>query len=111
MTYREIALMIKDMDISYAYYSFPLNQAPDLPYLVYYYPSNDDLAADDINYVPITNLNIELYTEQKDFNEEAKVEAVLKEYGIYFSKRETYIEKELMFEVLYQMQIVINEEN
>ena len=109
MTFKEINTMIESIGLPSTYYSFPESQAPALPYLVFYYPSNDDFSADNVNYVPIVNLNIELYTESKDFDTEKAVEDVLQSNRLYFAKSETYLTSEEMYEVLYQMQIPITE--
>lgn len=37
------------------------------------------------------------------------MEAVLKEHGFFYEKTETYLESEKMFEVLYEMEVLINE--
>lgn len=108
MTYQQISKMIEDIGLPFAYYSFPEEQAPALPYLVFYYPDYDDLGADNINYQTIANLNIELYTSNKDFATESSVETALTNAGLYFQKSETYIESEQMYEVLYQIQLVIS---
>lgn len=109
MTYQEVAQMIESIGLPYTYYSFPINQAPNLPYIVFYFPNSDDFSADNLNYVLITDLNIELYSRDKNFTLEKQVEDVLKNNNIYFSKSETFINTENMYEVLYETQIVINE--
>lgn len=111
MTYKEIASMIDSMGLPFAYRFFPLDHAPQLPYIVFYYPNNDDFSADNINYVPKVNINIELYSENKDFETESSVEAVLNQYGFYFEKSEYYLQTEQMYEVLYQIQTLIKEKN
>ena len=110
MTYQEINTMIEGIGLPSTYYSFPIGEAPELPYIVFYYPNYDDLSADNINYQPIAQLNIELYTENKDFQTEKQVEQVLTSNGLFFSKSETYIEQEQMYEALYEIEIVITEE-
>ena len=111
MTYEQISTMISSIGLPYAYYSFPEEQAPTLPYIVFYYPDYDDLGADNINYQTIANLNIELYTSNKDFTKEASVETVLTNAWLYFQKSETFITSEQMYEVLYQIQLVITKGN
>lgn len=108
MTYKEIATMISSIGLSYAYRSFPEESCPDLPYIVFYYPSNDDFGADNVNYVPIVNVNIELYTENKDFTKESAVESVLTSNGFFFEKTETYLTTEHMYMVLYEIQSLID---
>ena len=110
MTYKEVKQMIESIGLPYAYRSFPINEAPALPYIVFYYPDNDDFAADNCNYVPIANLNIELYTENKDFATEATVESVLENKRFFYSKTEAYLRTEEMYEVLYEIQLVIDKE-
>ena len=106
MTYKDVSGMIEAIGLPYAYRFFPEKQVPNLPYIVFYYPSNDDFPADNINYVPIVNLNIELYTKSKDFETEESVEAILRSNGFYFDKTETYLPTEHMYEVLYEMQFM-----
>lgn len=111
MTFKEIADMVNTIGLPYAYYSFPIGEAPDLPYVVFYYPSSDDFAADNQNYIPVTNVNLELYTENKDFSSEQTVENVLKQYGIFYDKTESYIDSERMYQILYEFQVMITEED
>lgn len=110
MTYKEIAEMVESMGFPFAYYQFPEKAAPSLPYVIFYYPNNDDLKADNSNYQTIVSLNIELYTANKDFTNEATVESVLNAYGLVFEKSETYLSSEKMYEVLYQTSAVITAE-
>lgn len=109
MTYQQINTMIESIGIPSTYYSFPVNQAPNLPYIVFYFPNYNDLGADNINYQIIAQLNIELYSENKDFALEKQVEDVITSNGLFFDKSEDYIEQEEMYEVLYEIEIVINE--
>lgn len=109
MDYIDIARLIESIGLPFTYYSFPIDQAPSLPYLVYYYPNYDDFSADNINYIPIPQLNVELYTENKDFELEKQVESVFKEYGLFFDKSETYIQQEHMFQILYTIEFILKE--
>ena len=108
MTFKDIAEMIESIGLPFTYYSFPIGNVPDLPYIVFYYPRNNDFIADDQNYQKIERLNIELYTQKKDFTTEAQVESVLSANGLVYSRSEEYITSEEMYEVLYEMDILIN---
>lgn len=108
MQFTEIKTMLGQTSLQSTYYSWPDKQAPELPYLVWYLPSTDNFAADDKVYKQIQALNIELYTKTKDFAKEAAVEAVLDNWGMIWNKTEVYLDDEQMFEVLYEMEIVIN---
>ena len=79
MTFQEVASMIESIGLPFVYDSFPNNEAPQAPYIVFNYPNNDDFGADNTNYVSIDTLNIELYESTKDFALEQTIEAVLNE--------------------------------
>jgi hypothetical protein len=67
--------------------------------------------ADNINYQKIRSISIELYTQNKDFDLEATVEAVLTANELPFSRSEDYLDSEQMYMVIFDTQIVITEEN
>lgn len=109
MTYKEIEEMIRNMGLKFTYYQWDVGSAPELPYILFYYPERDDFHADDKNYVKITRLNIELYSDNKDFEHEAIIEALLEEHEIIYEKEEQYISEERMYETLYTMEVNLNE--
>jgi hypothetical protein len=65
------------------------------------------VTADNINYVRVERLYIELYTDQKDFALEAKVEKTLNDNGIVFAKSQDYIDTERMHVTVYESDIVL----
>jgi len=113
MTLAEIANMVDSMGYPYAYYQFaenPDNPPPAPPFICFYYPNDDDFIADNINYVRVNALIIELYTAEKDFDAESAVEAVLLSNEIPFTKTESFIESENMYQIAYNMEVIINEQ-
>lgn len=109
MTIIEIKQLIESLGLPCTYHSFPDKEAPDLPYIVWYFTESSNFSADDKVYVRIEQLNIELYTRVKDFDAEKNIETVLETYNFYWDKLETYIDSEHMYEVLYQTEVYINE--
>ena len=107
MTFQEINPMIESIGLPSNYYQWPESKAPDLPYNLFYYPERADFFADSINYQKITVLNIEFYSEEKDFENEELIEAVLEQYGLTYSKEEQYIDSERMYEVLYVINVCL----
>lgn len=108
MTFQDISQMIASIGYPYNYYQFEENSAPALPYVLFYYPQRDDVIADNKNYALKTALNVELCTEEKDFEAEADVEAVLINHEIPFTKTETYIDSEKMYLILYEMEVFLS---
>lgn len=108
MTTQAISNMISEMGYEYAYYQWPINEAPALPYVLFHYPNRADFYADGKNYMKISALNIEFYSDNKDFVGEEQIEAVLDEYGLIYAKSESYIDSEKMFLVLYETEVLID---
>lgn len=106
MSFEDVKTMIAGLGLPYTYYSFPMNVAPDPPYIVFNYPDINDLAADNTNYGHIVTLNLELYTASKDFSVEETIEAALNANGFVYDKTETYIRQEELFQVTYVSQFV-----
>ena len=108
MTYKEIAQLIDGIGYPYAYYQFEQETAKEPPFICFYYPGRDDFLADDSNYAQITELTIELYTDNKDFAAEAAVESALEAAEIVYEKDETYIDSERMYMITYNTEVLIN---
>ena len=109
MTYQDIATMVSSIGLPYAYYQFPEGTGQEPPFVVFFYTSSDDVYADDSNYQRIVKLNIELYTADKDFEKESIVEGILKENNFTYYKEENYIDSEKMWQIAYEMEVIINE--
>lgn len=108
MTYKEIATLVDGIGYPYAYYQFEKETAKEPPFICFYYPGRDDMLADDTNYAQITELVIELYTDNKDFAAEAAVESALEAAEIVYEKDETYIDSERMYMITYTTEVLIN---
>lgn len=110
MTYKQIAQMIDGIGLPYAYDHFEVGNAADPPFICFYFAGSNDLAADDTNYQKIRPLTLELYTDNKDFSLEETVEAALNGAGLVFSRMESYIDSERLYEVTFSTSIIITEE-
>ena len=105
MTHEEVMQMLDETGIPYAYDHFAEGESPDPPFICFLFPGSDNFSADNIVYAAFENLNIELYTDEKNPELEASVEAVLKEHELFWQKSEVWIESEKLYEVLYQMTV------
>lgn len=108
MTVKEIVQSLEQSGLAVAYYQWPEEKAPEPPYLIYYFPNSEDFMADGINYQKINALAVELYTNNKDFAAEQKVEQALTDLGLSFIRSEQYISSEKMYEVLFETEVSIN---
>ncbi|MBP3805867.1 MAG: hypothetical protein J6I76_18620 [Oribacterium sp.] len=105
MTHEEVMQMLDETGIPYAYDHFAEGESPDPPFICFLFPGSDNFSADNIVYATFENLNIELYTDEKDPELETSVEAVLTEHELFWQKSEVWIESEKLYEVLYQMTV------
>lgn len=88
-----------------AYWSFPENEAPPMPYLVYFEDGSDNFAADNVVYHHMKTISVELLTRTKDPDAEAAVEAALNGAEIFWQKTETHLDDEDAFEVIYSLEV------
>ena len=56
-------------------------------------------------WINVQQLDIELYTDEKSPDTESRVEEVLTQHNIYYTKTESWIESEKLYEVLYEMEV------
>jgi len=105
MTKAEVVGMLEEIGLPFAYDHFAEGEAVNPPFLIYLYPRANNFAADGVAYYKIDRLQMELYTDKKDIGLEEKVEAVLDRYGFFYSKSETWISSEKMYEVLYETEV------
>ena len=105
MTKADVVGMLEEIGLPFAYDHFAEGEAVNPPFLIYLYPRANNFAADGVAYYKIDRLQMELYTDKKDIGLEEKVEAVLDRYGFFYSKSETWISSEKMYEVLYETEV------
>lgn len=113
MTYKEIKNLIAALaallSVPWAYYQFEEETSP--PFLVYNFPESDDFYADNINYKGKTVLELYYCSDFKDFEAEEQIETFLKINGIAYTKEQTYIDSDAMWETLYNTEVFINEQS
>lgn len=105
MTHKEVMDLVEQINIPSAYHHFAEGEVVNPPFLVYLYPSSNNFSADGKIYCKIHRLDFELYTDKKDTKLERQVEAVLDKHGLFYEKTEVWIEKEKLYEVLYEMEV------
>ncbi len=109
MTYDEVFTALKEthLPVTYEGWASP-DDIPSLPYIVFYYPENHDMYADNINYAEIVQLDVRLYTQRRSITVEHAVEAVLKQYFGSYYKDSEYVSADMMQETTYLLEVAIN---
>lgn len=105
MSHEQVMAMVAEMELPYAYHHFAEGESSDPPFLLFLYPGDDNFAADGIVYFSANRLDIEVYTDLKDPELEARIETVLTAHGLYYTKSEVWIASERLYEVLYELEV------
>ena len=106
MTKKEVAELIESFDFPWRYSHF--TQTPNHPYVVYYFPNENDVFADNSNYVNKRQLFIELYTVIKDVTSEATIETELAKAGLTWYKQTDFLNDEKLYQTTYELEVIIN---
>lgn len=105
MTVEQLATMLQETGIPFAYDHFAEGESPEPPFICYLLPGSDNFAADGRVYFKINEVRIELYTDKKDVSVEKQVEDALDDRGIFYNKSEVWISEERLYEVLYSFDV------
>lgn len=92
------------------YRAFPVGDAPELPFICYMATDTNNLAADCKIYQVVQDVDIELYTENKDLTSESAVENALNAASVPWEKTEVYIEEQECYMITYEVSLIIEEE-
>ena len=109
MTYDEIIQIAEEAGLPFAYDHFAEGESPEPPFLIFLFDRSDNFGADGKVYFKINVLHFELYTDEKNPEVEARLEAVLDRHDLFYNKSEVWIEEERLYEVLYEMEVAQDE--
>lgn len=85
------------------YRSWPVGEAPQLPFICFMATGSDNFGADNIVYHSRTPVRIELYEVSKDLTLEGQLEAALTDAGLFWEREETYLDDEKCYEIIYEV--------
>lgn len=105
MSYEEIYEMMQEIGLPFAYHHFAEGESPDPPFLLFLSPGEETFSADNLMYHSFKQLNVELYTDEKSPETEQRVEKVLLQHNLYYTKTEAWIESEKLYEILYELEV------
>lgn len=105
MSYEEIYEMMQEIGLPFAYHHFAEGESPNPPFVLFLSPGEDTFSADNLMYHSFNQLNVELYTDEKSPETEQRVEEVLLQHNLYYTKTEAWIESEKLYEILYELEV------
>ncbi len=89
-----------------AYRMFPAGAAPALPFIVYYSQGTNNAFGDNQTYHVVEDINICLYSTNKDTTPESAIESALNTAQIPWNKSEAYIDSEECYEITYEITLI-----
>lgn len=101
MSMEELKAVLDSVGIPVAYRAFRKPQKP--PYICYLEVNSKNFAADGIVYFAARQMQIELYTANRDQELEDRVEAALSSF--YWGKSENYIDSEKCYQITYEIEV------
>ena len=110
MTTKQVADMVAEIGLPFAYYAFPDGTSREPPFVAFMLTDNNDVYADDLNYIDKRTLVIELYTDEKDFALEYCVRGVLNAHNLTFTQASARIDSEQMFVTTFTTEVIIDGE-
>ncbi len=99
--------ILKALGLPFAYDHFAEGESPLPPFVVYKYTGANNFNADGVVYYPIAEINLEVYTDKKDIVLERRIEHILTDAEICYTKSEIWIESEKLYEVLYSFDEIL----
>ena len=99
--------LLKATGLPFAYDHFAEGESPEPPFICYLLPGSDNFGADGKVYYKISNVNIELYTDEKNPSVEQKLEDAMDAASIFYNKTEVWISSEKLYEVLYSFEMEV----
>lgn len=102
-TLQELYTQLKTLQLPVQYYMFQEGQAPNLPYIIYYNPSEQHENADNATLHISKDVIIEVYSEFKDLSLEDKLKQLFNKNKLTYTFQETYLKEERMYMLAYQI--------
>lgn len=89
-----------------AYHAFPVDAAPKLPFICYLVTDSNNFFADDTVAHEVLDVDVELYTKNKDLASEGLIESALNLNKIPWNKVESYIDSEQCYMITYSIRLI-----
>ena len=110
MTHEGFSEVLASVGLDYAYDHFTDGTEHELPFICFIYPERIDLKADNLNYQPIESVQVEFYSQERDFETEAEIAEALNDAGLVFTLDSAYLDDEGMYMTTFTTSYVLTED-
>ena len=104
MTLADFATILYGTGLPAVYLSFGENDCPDMPFLTWFETGSDNFAADGKVYHQIRQVQVDLWTKNKDLNAEATLETAFNNAGLFWNKEMNFDENESAQQTTYSLE-------
>lgn len=108
MTIAEVKTMLEGIEGfngKVAYHSFPVDNAPVLPFICFIESNENNFGADGVVYYKAHRIQIELYTKYRDLATEQKIADTLTNNVIFYNMTPIYLEDERCHETIFEIEV------
>lgn len=108
MTIAEVKTMLESIDGfsgKVAYHSFPVGDAPELPFICFIETNTNNFSADGIAYANIHHIQIELYSRYRDMASEKLIQDKLTDNTIFYQMTPIFLEDEKCHETIFEIEV------
>ena len=105
MTHSDLMSILKETGIPFAYDHFAEGESPSPPFICFLLPGSDNFSADGEVFYKVSEVRVELYTDEKKTDLENTVETIFDNHDIFYDKSETWIPEEKLYEILYSFEV------
>lgn len=103
MTLEDLKNILAATGYPVTYREWPENKVPPMPYICYLSLNSNNFSADAGVYITIKQVQVELYTKEKNIEAEDKVEKALSSF--HWEKTENYIDSEKCYQIAYEIEV------
>lgn len=105
MTLEDVVTMLESTGMDLAYQHFNAEDDPQMPFLTYQEVASNNFSADDKTYAKFSHMYVTLWQTKKDAAAEQNLENVFDGHDIPWSKNESYLETEQIYEITYEVEV------
>ena len=104
MTPEEIQTMLETAGFPVSYLAFPADRCPSMPFITWQETGSNNVSADGVVYKLVRSIQVDLFTNGKDWNAEVSLENALSE--LFWNKIQTLDDAEACQRYTYTFEVL-----
>lgn len=105
ITITDLTAILQSTGLPVAHQAFPVDHAPEMPFIIYQVTGSDNIGADNIVWIPVRRVQADLLCKQWDPATEHLIEQALTDAGIYWEREPEFDSDEKYYRSTYVFEI------